>query len=284
MDIRLHKNGWTIIVDNINLNEITQEEVNILAKYVLTNEVLVFKNQKFTPENEIRICEMFGTAEDFATSYVNKNFLLKDSPEKKIVRVTGELDEHGEPGVFGHVTELIWHCNRVSDPDRKQLVWLWGERGTVGSRTSWLNHILTWQSLSKEQQEQLKKIKLNVGETVHFTNYLWEEGAPTPDIKHYRPSLVHTNQLGITGLFFSWNQIHFIEGMEKEEGRKFIEELRQQVEKEEFMYHHDWEDGDVVISEQYLSIHKRWEFEHMDRRVLHRITMDMDKTNYPKIT
>jgi alpha-ketoglutarate-dependent taurine dioxygenase len=50
------------------------------------------------------------------------------------------------------------------------------------------------------------------------------------------------------------------------------------------MYHHDWEDGDVVISEQYLSIHKRWEFEHMDKRVLHRLTMDMDKTNYPKLT
>jgi taurine dioxygenase len=279
MDIRIHENGWTVLVDNIDLKEVTQEEINILARYLLTNEVVIIKNQNFTPADEIRICEMFGTSEDLSTSHVNKNFFLKDDPEKKIIRVTGELDDHGKPGVFGHVTELEWHCNRVSDPNRKQLVWLWGERGTKGSRTTWLNHIMSWNSLPREYQDRIKDIKLNVGDTVQFTNYLWEEGAPVPDITHYRPNLVHTNQLGITGLFFSWTQIHFIEGMEKEAGRQFIEELRQLTEKEEFMYHHDWEDGDVVISEQYLSIHKRWEFEHMDKRVLHRITMNIDNTD-----
>ena len=41
--------------------------------------------------------------------------------------------------------------------------------------------------------------------------------------------------------------------------------------------HHDWEDGDLVISEQWLSIHKRWTFEKMDKRVLHRIAFDYDK-------
>jgi taurine dioxygenase len=283
MDIRLHENGWTVLVDNIDLNKITQEEVNILAKYVLTNEVLVFKNQNMTPKDQIRVCEMFGTSDDFTNTPVKENFLLKEDPENKIVRVTGELDEHGLPGLFGHVTELEWHCNRVSDPNRKQLVWLYGARGTKGSRTSWLNNILTWQSLSKTQQEELQGIKLDVGQTVQFTHYIWKEGVEPPDISWYKPDLVHTNQLGITGLFFSWNQIHFIEGMEKEAGRKFIDDLRQQVEKEEFIYHHDWDDGDVVISDQYLSIHKRWAFEHIDKRVLHRIAMNMDKTNYPMI-
>ena len=41
--------------------------------------------------------------------------------------------------------------------------------------------------------------------------------------------------------------------------------------KEEFVYHHDWEDGDVVISEQWLSIPKDGHFDKMNQRVLHRI-------------
>lgn len=280
MDIRLHENGWTVIVDNFDMKEITQQQVNTLTRYLLTNEVVVVKNQKFTPTDEIRICEMFGTLDDWTETPFKRNFLLDyGAEEKKIMRVTGELDEHGQPGLFGHVSELEWHCNHASDPNRKQLVWLWAEKGTKGSRTSWLNNILTWNAMPKEQQDELRKIKLNLGDTEQFTNVLWEEGASPPDTKFYRPNLVHTNQLGVTGLFFSWRQIHFIEDMSKPDGRKFIDNLQQQVEREEFMYHHDWEDGDLVLSEQYLSIHKRWEFEHMDRRVLHRITMGIDRTD-----
>ena len=42
-------------------------------------------------------------------------------------------------------------------------------------------------------------------------------------------------------------------------------------------YDHYWEDGDVVISEQWLSIHKRWEFKRMSERILHRIAFDYSK-------
>ena len=50
--------------------------------------------------------------------------------------------------------------------------------------------------------------------------------------------------------------------------------LREHVTQPLFTYHHDWNDSDVVISEQWLSIHKRWEFDNMDSRILHRIAFD----------
>ena len=49
------------------------------------------------------------------------------------------------------------------------------------------------------------------------------------------------------------------------------------VTQEKYQYHHEWQDGDVVISEQWLSIHKRWRFEEMDKRLLHRIAFDYDR-------
>jgi len=283
MDIRLHENGWTVFVDDFDLKNLNVEQAHVIAKYLLTNEVVVFKNQKLTPEDQIRICSLFGEVEDYKKSNYSDHLLLKDAPETKILRVTGELDEHGQPGVGGWTDEFEWHCNRVSDPNRLPIVWLYGVKGTKGSRTSWLNNIVSYNDFSDEKKKELQKLKLNVGGTVQFTDYLWDEGVAPPSIDDYKPNLVYTNGLGVTGLYFSWNQIHFIDGMDPEESKKLIEDLRQSVEKQEYIYDHDWEDGDVILSEQWLSIHKRWAFDDIDKRLLHRLTMNLSNIDMDKI-
>lgn len=273
MNIRIHDNGWTVIVEDIDLRKITQQEANIIAKYLLTNTVVVVKGQQLTPEDEINICEKIGEIQDFSGIDITPGFVLKNGQDK-IIRVSGGLDDHGNPGMFGHVTELEWHCNRVSDPDRKPIIWLYGASGTKGSRTSWINNILSYNDLPQEKKEFFKTLKLNVGNTQQFINYYRGDDYNPQDITEYRPNLVYTNMLGTTGLFFSWNQTHFIDGLEAEQGRQLIQELKEWCEQEKYMYHHDWEDGDCVFHEQWLGIHKRWEFPHMDKRVLHRIAMD----------
>ena len=284
MNIRIHENGWTVIVEDFDLKNLNIDQAHRITKYLLTNEVVVFRKQNLSSDDEIKICTMFGEVEDYKKSNYADHLILKDSVEPKILRVTGELDEHGLPGVAGHVSEMIWHCNRVSDPSRKPFVWLYGAKGTKGSRTSWLNNIASYKSLSEEKKKEIHDLKLNVGETIQFTEVLWDENSPVPPpIEEYRPNLVHTNILGVTGLYFSWFQIHFIDNMDKIAGRNLIEELRHLVEKQEFIYDHDWEDGDVVIAEQWLSIHKRWEFKDIDKRLLHRLTFDYTNMNIEKL-
>ena len=55
--------------------------------------------------------------------------------------------------------------------------------------------------------------------------------------------------------------------------------LIEHVTQPQFIYDHHWKDGDVVISEQWLSIHKRWAFDDMEKRMLHRIAFDYGKLN-----
>jgi taurine dioxygenase len=218
---------------------------------------------------------LFGEVEDFRKSNYSEHLILQDAPEPKILRVTGELNEHGVPGVAGFEKEFEWHCDRVSDPRRKPLVWLYGVKGTAGSRTSWINNIISYRNLPESKKTQLQNVRLNVGSTVQFTDYLWEKGIAPPLIQDHRPNLIYTNPLGITGLYFSWNQLHFIENMDSADSRKLIDDLRITVERPEYIYDHDWQDGDVVISEQYLSIHKRWEFKDIGKRMVHRLAMDL---------
>jgi alpha-ketoglutarate-dependent taurine dioxygenase len=68
--------------------------------------------------------------------------------------------------------------------------------------------------------------------------------------------------------------------MTKEESTPIINEYAAHTTKEKYCYHHDWDDGDVVISEQWLGIHKRWKFEGIMNRVLHRAVFDFPDQEY----
>jgi alpha-ketoglutarate-dependent taurine dioxygenase len=279
MKIQLHENNWTVLVEDLDLRYATQEEIDTIARYVSTNTVVVVRDQILSERDEVDICERIGRLEDFSKYYdipggaeIMRGKLAADG-DRKIIRVTGEPDEHGDPGLFGHVSDLDWHCNQAANEWRDPIVWLYGVRGTAGSRTSWINNISSYRDLPEETKRQYASIQMING----YKQGAYSEsvfGKPVDINYNYTPNLVHTNNAGETGLFFPFLQIHQIVGMSEDESRDFINNLRRHVEQEKYMYHHDWQDGDVVISEQWLGIHKRWEFEGMDKRVLHRITLD----------
>lgn len=277
MKTSIHPNGWTVFLEDVDLNTTTQEEVNEIARLMLTHTTVVIKKQSMTPLQELEFCQKFGRVQHFDQK-MNPGFVLNGT-DGGVLRVTGGLDEHGRPGMFGHVEELQWHCNRVSDPDRMPIVFLYADQHSKGSTTSFLNNIASYNDLSDELKEQIQDYHLDVGPVQQMTSYYYDDGYEPIRLDEWKPKLVHTNKLGVKGLFFSWFQTHFIQELDKEEGRQFIEDLRQHCEQEKYMYDHHWEDGDIVISDQWQSIHRRWAFEHMDKRLLHRVAMDYNNIN-----
>lgn len=270
----MHENGWTPIVEDLNWKEITQEEVNALAKLLLSNTMFVAHQDDLTADDEVRVGKMFGSVEQYSADVINDNFIFKNGGNNHILRVTGEKDEKGSEGMFGHVTELDWHCNRVTQPDRKSIIWLFSERGSVGSRTSYINFQLVYNDLTDNQKAEYETLELDVGLNAMSDYY------NNPDFGRYYPKLVHTNQLGIKSLFMPYTQVHFIKGWAKPESRELIEQLRDMLLDPKYVYHHDWQDQDIVVADQWSGIHKRWEFAGMPNRVLHRMATDYSNTPY----
>lgn len=289
MKYHLHKNGWTVILDDFDFAQATTEDINQIGRLLATNTLVVARNQNhLTTQDEVRIADMFGGVEDltrFGNVAPYKNFILPDS-NGKVARVTGELDEHGEPGLFGHVSDLDWHCNQPGMPTRKPLVWLFGVRGTVGSKTSWTNNILAYNDLSKDWKERIADLKMICGwRKDSYSEYDFgraKSGILEDFNEHYTPNLVHTNAGGQTGLFFPFLQFRNFVGLTEEESINIIEPLKSHVLQEKYIYHHDWQDGDVVIAEQWLGIHKRWRFDGMPNRVLHRVCFDFTNIDLSK--
>lgn len=268
MKISYADNGWTVFVDE-DIRTLSDEDIKKVGRLSVSNMVVVFKNQDLTTDDEEHFCKVIGECQFYPASAERaKHVRLTDH----ILRVTGQQDKDGEPGLFGHKAALDWHANQPSNKQRAPLIWLYGSEGTKGSRTSWINNIASYEALSESMKAKIADIKVYCGyergrysPSTFFTDHVNTDNAI---------NLVHTNKEGKTGMFFPFLQIFGFEGYEQEAFEDIMQELTQHVLKEQFAYHHDWDDGDVVLSEQWLSIHKRWDFDDMDKRVLHRIAFD----------
>ena len=200
MNYRLHENSWTIILDDFDFSKVSQDDINQIGCWLATNTLVIARNQNhITIQEQIRVASMFGNVEDLkhhGDKPPYKNILLSGS-DGKIARVTGELDEHGEPGLFGHVSDLDWHCNQPGMPTRMPLVWLFGVKGTAGSRTSWTNSILAYRDLNNEWKEKIKDLKMICGwKKDSYSEYDFgrNKNGITEDFNiHYHPALVCTN-------------------------------------------------------------------------------------------
>jgi len=70
--------------------------------------------------------------------------------------------------------------------------------------------------------------------------------------------------------------------MTKEQSDPILKRIWDYCQQEKYMYHHDWLPGgsEVVIAEQWLSVHKRHFFDKMSTRFMHRTAFDYTNTSW----
>ena len=193
-----------------------------------------------------------------------------------ICRVTAARNEHGQTGVGANPGDFDWHNNTPWDPDRSPIIWLYGVSGTVDSTTSWNNNILAYNELDDVTKEELKKLKIIINDP---TTHEGDSPASWVNAKH-EFDLVYTNNAGKVGLYFPFYNINHFVGMTQAESQKIIHKLIKHVLQEKYCYHHNWEDGDIVISDQWLGVHKRWKYVSLETRLLHRAAVDYPDQDY----
>lgn len=295
MRIKLHSNGWTPIIENYDVTKATPQEITVIAKLLYTNTIVVFTNQSLTPNEEAEFCYKFGDTQSY--SEVAQNCVSNDHLD--ILRVTGNKKN---TGAFPSPDELEWHLNKSANLNKKNIVYLYGVKGTFGSRTSWINSILAYQDLHHVVKKDIDsaKIKLvtfgenfvdqingSIHKKITSLDQLLESGDGSVIAEQLMP-IVHTNILGVKGLYWPSRMVYAIDedplsgkpSWSESRSKEMIELLHNHVFQEKYMYHHDWNDGDLVLSEQFLGVHKRWPFPGIEYRLLHRIEFDTSKITF----
>lgn len=282
IEYEIHSNGWTVLINNFDLKEAKQEDIHQLSKLLATNTLVVIKRQSLTIEDEVRIAKMFKDPQQFHTENPNSTDYdfqgaEVENSEKMALRVTGEPDSQGRTGIAGHESEMHWHANDQTTPYRKSLVWLYSVKGSKGSRTTWNNNIMSYELLDIEKRSKLENLKMVVLKNVSLRD---DEENKVDEIDEYYPNLVMQNIAGKKGFYFPFLQISGFKDMLDEESKNIIDWLSEYTTQDRFCYHHDWDDGDVVIAEQWLGIHKRWPFKEITKRLLHRMAFEFPDLDY----
>jgi hypothetical protein len=274
INYNLDSNGWTVFAD-IDLNTATQKELHDLAILCANYTCVKVRGQQLTVEREAEIIKSY---KDPHVLYSPDHERFKHyalDKEGYICRVTGKLDANGIIGIAGHKEEMLWHHEQPAERGRSSIAWLYAESGVGNSVTVWNNTIAAYSDLDSVTKERIKDLKViqfgNVNHAItrtqeNFNKRKIYEDCPVP--------LVYTNNAGKTGLHFSLHQFERFEGMTREQSLEIAEPLFKFITQDKYCYYHEWKDGDVSLSDQWLGVHKRLEFNNMTDRVVHRATFD----------
>jgi alpha-ketoglutarate-dependent taurine dioxygenase len=261
--MKLLCNNWCAEY-NVKLKQMPDDEIVDLFKDIYKYHVLNFKDQDLTTKDFLRIAECIGTVQKAKPEDGERNVVWED---EGILRVGGD-DITGKPSLFSHKHDLDWHANQPSNPNRKELIWLYAHANTEGSRTSWINNAWAYEDLPNDIKNKIENLYVHCG---------FKSGRYS-DTKFFKDHIDRNNPVKLVqtfgdrkGLFFPFYQIFEVVDYPAQEGQELIEYLQHHILNDKYMYHLDWKDGDVNVAEQILTIHKRWHFEGMGQRILWRI-------------
>jgi len=203
-----------------------------------------------------------GSPKEYPNPWEQENFPVQ--------RVTGEQKDGEYTGIFP-IGKLDWHSN-LNGPTRADGVALQGIRGVEGTVTSWLNTAVALEQMPKDLYERLKGKYCSY----YYNMENWSDIENKKQLEfmrknreEYKMFILQENIAGTKGLYFYINNDLKVEGDEK-----LLDDLQKYLFQEKFIYHHQWEVGDIVLSDQLLTLHKRQLRENsvFEKRILHRLT------------
>jgi alpha-ketoglutarate-dependent taurine dioxygenase len=279
------------LIDNFDISTCSIEDLQNI-KHILEKElVVVIKRQDTDPRWYARLVDNIGDIANTNQWMWNKYGDRVDTPKSvpdysswedpdsyPIQRVTGMKKKGEWTGIFGS-GKLDWHCN-LNGPDRADGVALQALEGCEGTVTSWLDTSAALADMPDEFIEQLRSAYAEY----EYAPDVWAKGLPESQLKHmmqnankYKMWLLQKNCAGVEGIYFyTMNRCNVVS-----DNPNLQNELYEHIFQEKYMYYHEWETGDIVLSDQLLTLHKRQQDdpEILAKRVLNRITFRISNYN-----
>ena len=261
-----------------------------VAKAFFANEVIVFRNQKITPEQQIAFTRRFGVLEQ----HVRKEHRLEGYPE--ILIVSNVLNEHGK-AIGVEDAGRFWHSDLSYKREPSLLSALYAlevpvKDGVVLGQTDFASTTAAYDALPAGTKQRVQKLK-NVHSyryyraknveaqkaeqargqrTVQEHHLTAEQLASVPDSES---PIVRTHPVtGRKGLFINEAHTSHIVGLPQAESDALKAELCAHIIRPEFRYEHRWQAGDLLMWDNAAALHKaNFNYELPLRRLMHRTTV-----------
>lgn len=229
----------------------------------LDHQLLCFRDQRLTKEQQIAFTEQFGVLEQ----HTMRN---RGSADLPLLHVVSNLDEAGKP--IGKVRSDQWHTDKSFRPAPSMATILHAITlpPEGGGDTCFANMYAAYEALPEVEKARLRDLRVvhswelsreNIGRVMSE-----EEKRDAPTNAH--PLARRHPETGRIALFVGVHASH-IEGLPIGEGRALIERLEAHSTQPQFVYRHKWRSGDMLM----------WD----NRCLLHRAEANFDAARYPRV-
>jgi alpha-ketoglutarate-dependent taurine dioxygenase len=228
------------------------------------NGVLLFREVHVDDEAQAAFCKRLGEVKLWPENPIPEIFeisLKPDNPQAK------NLDPRGT---------VNWHMDGLMDGGMpiKATVLSAKVVADVGGETEFTSTYRAYDDLSDEEKERFDGLR------VFHTLYAARREIPNPTpeqveqwkAKKTEHPLVWTHQTGRKSLVLSSTCDHVI-GMDEDEGRALLDDLRQRVIAPERVWQHSWTVGDMLIWDNTGVLHRATPYDPSSAREMHRCTI-----------
>lgn len=276
LSLRCLKGCIGAVVEHIDLSAPQSEGVFAWLRDALDRQaLLLFREQSLSPDQLIDFSRKFGPLQEVA----QKHYQMADKPE---IFIIGNAEEGGRRIADKSVGRL-WHSDQSFNQHPAMGSVLYGcECPPEGADTLFGNMFKAYDALPEETQRRIEGLH-----AVHsFAQYyeLLRERDPsqpplTPERRAAYPDSVHPlvrkhPRTGRKALYVNPAYVTRIVELSEPESRALLDELFAHQVRDEFVYRHKWQEGDVLFWQNVGLIHKGTAFdESRYTRRMHRTTV-----------
>jgi alpha-ketoglutarate-dependent taurine dioxygenase len=195
----------------------------------------------------------------------NLTYISKAVEDKQdgMTRVSFIKDEKGKPtGIFAD-GELDWHADQQTFLQPQRIISLASLFGSKNSQTSFLRTSEMYAKLNHEDKSMVDEL---------VSVFEWDGGSMSYGTSEDQMEIVRYHMVplngierplkdqtatGREGLCWPSHSFSHFKGMDKEESKKYHEHLWSLLNKPEYIYTRDWQDGQLMIMDQNITVHAR---------------------------
>jgi taurine dioxygenase len=237
------------------------------------NIFVVFRGQELSEEDQIRAAGYFGKV------HVRRRENYKRDPggvfDTPFMLVTNIVENGKAIGVFGD-GEMWFHHDTSYYPEPHRATLLYSMKlPTWGGNTCFSNMYKAYENIPRPLRDKLEGKKVLQVHDYKRRERLDIDNIDLSAVRHHeQPIFITHPATGRKALYISRLMSARITGLSKEESEAALEQLFDISEDPAIVYEHEWKLGDLVIWDNWCSIHARKDFPRDQPRLMRRLTIE----------
>ena len=275
MDIKPIDGSFAREVVGVNLwNGLSASQLDEIRSAWRESGILVFRRQSLSEQEIVEVSAIFGKPQVVHRT----DWISAEHPE--VILVSNMKDQDNKQIGMPGSNDVEWHTDQsyVANPSTGAMLYSVEIPNDGGGSTWWTNMRVGYEALSPELKAAVEGKRAVLTYLKRLAGYDAQAAKVTDEMLQKTPPvaqpMVYSHPVnGRKSLFLDPSTTIGVEGMSDEEGLDLVDRLVKASTQPHQVYKHRWHVGDVILWDNALTMHRRDEYESLQRRFLKRTTI-----------